>query len=326
MAEAMRPSTPENKGLVKRAAKWVAAPLAAGLLSLGCGAGVKNTGTATPKNATATAVSRSMLLPSSARNEIDQMARRIRTAPASTQPASASAPYCGHQRPPAIIRGPVMSCPNKNECVLLSLVKKGDSLLKITDGPTGNLFVEVKISEVSRRGVAFIINGPAGLSELFEGFKVTDGFSLNYDGTRTQVPRLVKRTYLNWGGWKVKRTADPKVAEVILPRNLVGIPAPDWTQKTETKTLSEGGITRITNDGYIIHVTRIDERGVEFRPYEMAIFMPITGECPAKPAVRVNYGEACIVMGMLAWSVKAEKGEKPGTAKLTITATVPKNQ
>jgi hypothetical protein len=37
MAEAMTKRTPDNKGLMRSAAKWVAAPLVAGMLTLGCG-------------------------------------------------------------------------------------------------------------------------------------------------------------------------------------------------------------------------------------------------------------------------------------------------
>jgi len=49
MNEAMKPKNTENKGLMRRATKWVAAPLVAGLLMAGCGLGMKNVETKTPK-------------------------------------------------------------------------------------------------------------------------------------------------------------------------------------------------------------------------------------------------------------------------------------
>jgi hypothetical protein len=224
-----------------------------------------------------------------------------------------------------IIRGLVTSCQKKGECVLHSNVKAGDSLFRMTHARTGALVAEAKVTQVGQNGVTFALGvGPAS--------EISETFTLNYDGTGTKVPSLLERIGFNWSGWKAERTADPKVAEIRLPRYFDSSPASKWTQKTKTETIGKGVEINIPAPTHKLMldrifdapvVTKVDGKGVEFVfPYQ-AVQPPETGSHAAGP-VRLDFGQECTIMrGMSVLSLKAQKRTSQYTADLTVTEMEP---
>ncbi len=226
-----------------------------------------------------------------------------------------------------VIRGLVTSCQKKNDCVLHSNVKAGDSLFTLTDARTGALVVEAKVTEVNPNGVTFTLKDPAS--------RISETFTLNYDGTGTNVPQSLVNTYFNWSGWKAKKTADPNVAEVRLPENFESS-AHKWARKTKTEIAGKGLAMLIPapkdgNTGFLVLdrdldapvVTKVDGKGVEFVfPYQ-AFQVPETGSHAGGP-VRLDYGQECtIIRDVSVMSLKAQKRTGKYTANMTVTEMEP---
>jgi hypothetical protein len=228
-----------------------------------------------------------------------------------------------------IIRGPVTSCyppfgGKKTKCALLSYVMAGNSLFTITDATTGARLTEAKVTKVGPKGVTFELKGVGVINDI------SDTFTLNYDGTGTKVPESLESTYLNWSGWKVKRTADPQQAEVMLPKNFDAGPASRWAQKTETESIRAGveitipvptdnSLSDRTTD--VPLVAGIDDQGIGLTfPSQM---VPGTESLSGAP-VRIDFGQECTIMrGMSVLSLQAQRGKTPGTADLTVTEMEP---